>query len=150
MDRRRRELSCSRVILVETSQLGQPSLPLLLGGQEVIAHVAQKLHFHHVNFLHSKAGHLSPRLVGVRVVVQNCQPVSCQPKKKKAFSHLSPQQKPRKMLLHLLPSIRATVSRRYSLPARPLICGVDILRRYMKRRARKMTFCVTWVVDRTL
>lgn len=48
---------------------------------------------------------------------------------------------------HLLPSMRATVSRRNSLPGLPLTVGLAFFSRQMNIRASKITFCVTCVVD---
>jgi len=47
-----------------------PLFPLLLRGEQAIAHVAEEFDFHNVHFLHRDARDFGPRLVGVGVVVQ--------------------------------------------------------------------------------
>lgn len=47
---------------------------------------------------------------------------------------------------NLLPSIKATVSRRYSLPGLPFTLGLVCFSFQTNRRASKMTFWATWVV----
>lgn len=49
---------------------------------------------------------------------------------------------------HLFPNIRATVSSLYSLPSFPFTPGLSLFNRYMNIKAKRMTFCVTWVVER--
>ena len=48
---------------------------------------------------------------------------------------------------NLLPSMSATVSRRYSLPSLPLTDGFCFFRRYMKSKASNITFWATCVVE---
>lgn len=50
--------------------------------------------------------------------------------------------------LHLFPNINATVKSLYSLPALPLTVGFRVFSRYMNKSARRITFCVTCVVDK--
>ena len=50
-------------------------------------------------------------------------------------------------ILRLFPNINATVKSLYSLPALPLTVGLSVFNRYMNKRARRMTFGVTCVVD---
>lgn len=71
VQRRCRDIEGLFVVVVEAGQLGQPVLPLVLGGKEVVAHVAQKLDFHDVNLVDGEAGHFRPRLVSVSVVVED-------------------------------------------------------------------------------
>ena len=49
-----------------------------------------------------------------------------------------------------MPSMRATVKRRYWLPGRPWTVGLRRLRRWTKSRASSTTFCDTCVVDSTV
>jgi hypothetical protein len=56
---------------VEAGQLGQPILPFVLGSKEVVSHVAQELDLHDMNLVDGEARHLSPRLVGVSVIVED-------------------------------------------------------------------------------
>ena len=63
-------LLCLVIVLVEASELVQPILPLFLVCQEAVPHIAEKFHFHEVNIVDGNHGHVRPRFVGVRVIVQ--------------------------------------------------------------------------------
>jgi hypothetical protein len=56
----------------ESRQFDMPLLPLLFRDEQVVSHVAQKLHLHDVDFRHGDARDLGPGFVGVGVVVQDC------------------------------------------------------------------------------
>lgn len=53
------------------AQLVVPLGPLGLGGEQIIANVAQELDLHDVDLMHRDARDLSPRLIGVSVIVKN-------------------------------------------------------------------------------
>ena len=115
-------LKGSRRIVEEIGEKAQfvvPLGPFLFRHEKVIANVAEKLHFHDVNFLDSDPGHLGPCLVGVRIIVQDCSSVS--------FS-LMPFSRKEKCI-HLLPSMRAIVINRYSLPFFPRTPGLNFFNR---------------------
>ena len=56
--------------LEELRESYQPFFPVLLGRQEAVPHVAEKLHLHDVDLIDRDARHICPRLVSVRVVVE--------------------------------------------------------------------------------
>ena len=66
-------------VLPELGQLGQPPLPLALGHQQAIAHVAEKFHLHDVDLLDRDTRDLGPRLVSIGIVIENCNKVSEEP-----------------------------------------------------------------------
>jgi hypothetical protein len=47
-----------------------PFGPFLLGGEQVVANVAEELDLHNVDLLNCDARDLGPRLIGVSVIVE--------------------------------------------------------------------------------
>lgn len=56
---------------MEATQLLQPILPFLLRGQKIVPHIAEELDFHNVDLLNSKRRDLGPRLIRIRIIIQN-------------------------------------------------------------------------------
>lgn len=57
--------------VTEKTELRVPASPFSLGGEQVVADVAEELDLHDVDLLHRDARDLGPRLIGVGVIVQN-------------------------------------------------------------------------------
>lgn len=68
-----RELRSLAEEVTEETQLGVPLSPFRFGSEQIVTDVAEELDLHDVYLLHGDTGDLGPRLIGVGVIVQNCE-----------------------------------------------------------------------------
>ena len=50
-----------------------PTVPFLLGDEQVVSNIAEKLDLHDMDLLDRDARNLSPRLIRVGIIVKNCE-----------------------------------------------------------------------------
>jgi len=49
-----------------------PTVPFVLGDEQVVSDIAEEFNLHDMDFLNRDAGHLSPRLIRVGIIVKDC------------------------------------------------------------------------------